>query len=239
MKGAFTGAIADKLGKFEVANRSTLFLDEIGEMPLHLQVKLLRFLQEREFERIGGHSVIKSDVRIIAATNLDLRKEVDEGRFRLDLYYRLHVIPIYIPNLKDRDGDIILLGNYFLRKYCRKQGRSMYLSKEAGRVLSEYSWPGNIRELENAIQQIVILCQTEEILASDIPLNIRNEEEMIEEIPLEGFSLPDKIAKLEKRWIESALRQNRWNRSKAANALGITRKVLFSKMKKNKISVPK
>jgi len=239
MKGTFTGAIADRPGKFEIADKSTVFLDEIGDMPLHLQVKLLRFLQEREFERVGGREVIKTDVRIIAATNLDLLKQVDDGKFRLDLYYRLNVIPIYMPSLREREDDIILLANHFLKNYMEKNDKKLHFSKDACKVLMSYSWPGNVRELENVVQQMVVLCQNEEIQVSDLPLSVQVGEEETCEVPMDGFSLPDKVAKIERRWIENALRQTQWNRSKTAKILGITRKVLFSKMKKNNINVPK
>ncbi len=238
VKGSFTGAVADRVGKFEVANNSTLFLDEVGEMPTHLQVKLLRFLQEREFEPVGGHKTIKSDVRVIAATNRDLRKEVDKGTFRLDLYYRLHVIPIYVPSLKHRGDDILLLADSFLKRLASKTGRKMFFSKEACKTLINYSWPGNVRELENLIQQIVVLCPNEEIQPEDLPISVQFDEEL-EELPEGDFNLPQKVAKLEKKWIENALRQSQWNRTQTAKALGMTRKVLFSKMKKNNILAPK
>jgi len=239
MKGTFTGAIEDRPGKFELANKSTVFLDEIGDMPFHLQVKLLRFLQEREFERVGGREVIKSDVRVIAATNLDLLKQIDEGKFRLDLYYRLNVIPIYMPSLREREDDIILLANHFLKYYMEKNDKKLRFSKDACKVLLNYSWSGNVRELENVVQQIAVLCQNEEIQVSDLPLSVQVGEEEPCDVPMDGFSLPDRVAKIERRWIENALRQTQWNRSKTAKILGITRKVLFSKMKKNNINVPK
>jgi transcriptional regulator with GAF, ATPase, and Fis domain len=157
-KGSFTGAVEKRIGKFEQAHGGSIFLDEIGEMPLELQVKLLRVLQEKEIERIGGETTIKVDVRMIVATNRVLEKEVAEGRFRMDLYYRLNVFPLLLPPLRDRRVDIPLLADYFARKFCKKVNRSFQgISLEMIEYLKHYEWPGNVRELENVIEQSVIL----------------------------------------------------------------------------------
>lgn len=169
-KGSFTGANAIRIGKFEQANGGTLFLDEIGELPLDSQVKLLRVLQEKEIERLGGNKIIKVNVRIVAATNRSLEKEVAEGRFRLDLYYRLNVFPIELPPLKERKEDISLLANFFLQKYAAASRRAITsISKSALDQLYQYSWPGNIRELEHLIERTVLLTKTTEIENFDLP----------------------------------------------------------------------
>ncbi|WP_425291039.1 sigma 54-interacting transcriptional regulator [Spirosoma linguale] len=155
---AFTGAIDKRIGKFELANGGTLFLDEIGEIPLELQPKLLRVLQEKEYERLGPNKLLKTDVRIIVVNNRDLEKEVADGRFRLDLFYRLSVFPIHLPPLRDRRDDIPLLAMYFARKFCRQMGKPFRgIANNALSVLMHYHWPGNIRELENVVQQSVII----------------------------------------------------------------------------------
>ena len=175
-KGAFTGALDRRKGKFEAADKGTIFLDEIGEMPIDMQVKLLRVLQEREFERLGGNHLVKVDVRIIAATNRDLEKAVREGKFRLDLYYRLCVYPITVPALRDRKGDLMLLTNYFMEKFSRKFGKQVSeISPAALRQLESHNWPGNVRELENCLERSVL--QTRGNVLENISIFfIRNEE---------------------------------------------------------------
>jgi transcriptional regulator with GAF, ATPase, and Fis domain len=170
-KGSFTSAIERRLGKFELANQGTLFLDEIGDMPFALQVKLLRALQEREIERIGGRGSIKVDVRVIAATSRDLERALAEGRFRADLYYRLNIFPIYAPPLRDRPGDILPLTNFFINRFSKKAGKKMKtISKIALDQLLKYGWPGNIRELEHLIERSVLLSTGEMIRHFDLPL---------------------------------------------------------------------
>jgi formate hydrogenlyase transcriptional activator len=167
-RGAFTGAIEKRIGKFEVANGSTLFLDEVGELPLELQAKLLRALQEKEIERLGSNKTISIDVRIIAATNRDLTKAVKDGKFRQDLYYRLHIFPITLPPLRDRKEDIPLLASHFIQKYSKKLGRNIQgLSHKAMQDIVSYSWPGNIRELEHVIERSVILAKSKMIQDND------------------------------------------------------------------------
>ena len=175
-KGAFTHAIRSKPGRFELGDTGTVFLDEIGEMDLPLQVKILRVLQEREIERVGGTGVRKVDVRIIAATNRDLEEEVRAGRFREDLYYRLNVIPLHLPPLRERGRDILLLADFFLRKFCEiKQRTPLDISHEVRKALSAYSWPGNVRELENFMERLSILADGPEVVLDDLPGKILNE----------------------------------------------------------------
>jgi transcriptional regulator with GAF, ATPase, and Fis domain len=170
-RGSFTGALERRIGKFELANHSTLFLDEIGEMPLELQVKLLRALQEKEIERVGGKATIKTDVRIIAATNRDLEKLMDEGKFRSDLYYRLNIFPIQLPPLRQRKEDIPQLAAHFVARYSKKSGKAIKtFSNKAMQQLQSYHWPGNIRELEHLIERSVLLADSDSIRDIDLPL---------------------------------------------------------------------
>lgn len=172
-KGAFTHAIRTRPGRFEIADGGSIFLDEIGEMDLSLQVKILRVLQEKEIERVGGNGVKKVDVRIVAATNRDLEEEVSKGRFREDLYYRLNVIPLHLPPLRERGGDVLLLVQYFLERFCAKKGRCMLrLSEDTRKILSAYSWPGNVRELENFMERLSILVDGDEVGPHDLPRKI-------------------------------------------------------------------
>jgi DNA-binding NtrC family response regulator len=239
-RGAFTGAYARKPGRFELADGGTLFLDEVGEIKPEIQVKLLRVLQDKAFERLGGKETIKVDVRIIAATNKDLEKEVAMGRFREDLYYRLNVIPIYLPPLRERKEDIPLLAEHFLRIYSEKNGKSIKrISPEAMEALMNYSWPGNVRELENVIERMVVLGTGDEITASQLPERIRNPNIAnistnlgMLEIPDEGISLED----VEKMLIAKALAKANGNKSKAAKLLGITRRTLQYRLRKHRLA---
>lgn len=172
-KGAFTHAIRSRPGRFELADGGTIFLDEIGEMDLSLQVKILRVLQEKEIERVGGTGSRKVDVRVVAATNRDLEQEVAAGRFREDLYYRLNVIPLHLPPLRERGGDVLLLARHFLERFCRKKGRStLELAPETRRILAAYSWPGNVRELVNFMERLSILVDGDTVLPADLPAKI-------------------------------------------------------------------
>lgn len=172
-KGAFTHAIRTRPGRFEIADGGSIFLDEIGEMDLSLQVKILRVLQEKEIERVGGNGVKKVDVRIVAATNRDLEEEVSKGRFREDLYYRLNVIPLHLPPLRERGGDVLLLVQYFLERFCKKKGRTVLgLCADARKILSAYTWPGNVRELENFMERLSILVDGDEVTPLDLPRKI-------------------------------------------------------------------
>jgi|YNPBryantNP2012_1023418.scaffolds.fasta_scaffold13151_2 DNA-binding NtrC family response regulator len=239
-KGAFTGAHRTKIGRFEYANGGTLFLDEIGEMSPQLQVKLLRVLQEKSFERLGGVRPIQVDVRIIAATNRDLEKAIEEGKFREDLYYRLSVIPIHIPPLRERKEDIPLLVEHFLEKFNTEKGRSVSgVSPKAMEKLTEYSWPGNVRELENLIERLVVLKRTGTIEVEDLPEKIRfgpaRDPLGAIVLPEEGIRLEETIHRLERELILQALRRTRGVKKEAAELLGMKRTTLIQKMKRNKI----
>jgi len=230
-KGAFTGAHARKTGRFELADGGTLFLDEIGELSFNVQAKLLRVLQERTFERVGGEKTIKVDVRIIAATNRDLLKEAQEGRFREDLYYRLSVFPISIPPLRDRQEDIPYLANHFLKK-LRDYGQTKTLSPEVLTQLLAYDWPGNVRELENVVERMVIVSQGEVIGLEGLPvLSTPSKEKKVPEpfeLPPEGVSLEE----LEKSFLQQALEQTGGNQSQAAKRLGLSRHAFLYRLEK-------
>ncbi len=229
-KGSFTGANTQRIGKFEQANGGTVFLDEIGELPLDSQVKLLRVLQEKEIERLGGNKTIKVDVRIVAATNRSLEKEVAEGRFRLDLYYRLNVFPIELPSLRDRKEDIELLSNYFLKKYAGASKKNIIsISDEALKQLQQYDWPGNIRELEHLIERTVLLTKTSGITQFELP-------KTTEKPPSEdGNSELKSLEEIERDHILKALQSSNGKVSGvggAAEVLKIQAQTLYSKMKK-------
>ena len=235
-KGAFTGAVSSKPGRFELADGGTLFLDEVGELPLDLQVKLLRVLQERSFERVGGIKPIDVNVRLVAATNRDLRAEAGAGGFRQDLYYRLAVVPIQLPPLRDRTEDIPLLTAHFLEYFNRRLGRQVTgLTPEAMRVLEGHTWPGNIRELENLMERSVLLCENEKIRVDDLPGLVPMVMGTADDSELEGMPLKDYVrvhtAKLERARIAKALEAEGSNVTRAARRLGISRKSLQTKMK--------
>jgi two-component system response regulator AtoC len=238
-RGAFTGATNRKPGKFEQAHEGTLMLDEVGDLPLLLQGKLLRALEQREFERLGGTQLVSVDVRVISATNRNLENMVQEGGFRSDLFYRLAVIPIHIPPLREREGDIELLANHFLQKFSAKYGKKFYgLSNEVTTIFLDYAWPGNIRELKNVIERIVILNNDELVKISHLPPKFSSHNEAIKGKTL--FSLKDKkakfIAELERKEICQALQQFNGNRTKAAKHLQISTRSLQMKIKELKIT---
>ncbi len=219
-KGAFTGAIKKKLGKFELAHKGTIFLDEIGSVRLDVQVRLLRVLQEKEFERLGGHGTIKIDVRIIAATNKNLEDAVDDESFRGDLYYRLNVFPIYMPPLRERKTDILLLADYFLEKYARENGKPIKrFSTPSIDMLIDYHWPGNVRELENCIERAVLLCEEGVIHSYHLPPTLQTGTET-GTIPT--YSLQEAVSKLEKEMLIDALKNTRGNVTRAADMLKTT-----------------
>ncbi len=239
-KGSFTGAVSQKKGRFEAANGGTLFLDEIGEISQTVQVKLLRFLQERQFERVGGTKTIKTDVRIITATNRDLAKEVQEGRFREDLYYRLNVITISVPPLRERLDDIPLLAHHFLEKYKMEVNRDMDgFTERALDALKKFHWPGNIRELQNVIERAVVLAKEKIIDINDLSDNFR-ETLSGKSFPFSGETLPPlKEAKqaFEKEYLERALEINKGNITRTADTINLARKNLQEKIKNYAIDV--
>jgi Nif-specific regulatory protein len=219
-KGAFTGAIKQKLGKFELAHKGTLFLDEIGSIGLDVQASLLRVLQEKEFERVGGQRTIKVDVRIVAATNKNLEKAVEDGSFRGDLYYRLNVFPIYMPPLRERKTDILLLADYFLEKYGKENGKDIKrFSTPAIDMLMDYHWPGNVRELENCIERSVLLCDGGVIHSYHLPPTLQTGKESD---TLPELSLEDAVANLEREMVIDALKNTRGNITEAAKVLKTT-----------------
>lgn len=220
VKGAFTGAIKDKAGKLEIANGGTLFLDEIGELSLHTQVKLLRFLQERQIERVGDSRIRSLDIRVIAATHRNLETMINEGKFREDLYYRLKIFPIVLPPLRERNNDIPLLAEYFIKRYQKICGAPSSISPEAIDALCDYSWPGNVRELENAIQYALVLCENNMIEPGNLPESVVKERLTI-------AKQPDT-----KEGLLAALEEAKGNRSKAAKILGISRITVWHRMKK-------
>lgn len=233
VKGSFTDAVATKHGRFELANGGTLFFDEIGNIGPDVQAKLLRAIQEREITKIGSSEAIKVDVRIIAATSKDLRKAIQEETFREDLFYRLGVVPITLPPLRERPEDIPELANYFLKKYNQKRGKNLTgISPRAMKALSEYSWPGNVRELENAIERAVVLAKGNAIEPSDLSYYGLAAEALLE--PASGSQ--KRLTDVEKEHILRTLEDTGWRRSQAAKLLGIDRKTLRSKMKKYGIS---
>ena len=219
-KGAFTGAIKQKLGKFELAHKGTIFLDEIGSIGLEVQANLLRVLQEKEFERVGGHRTIKTDVRIVAATNKNLEMAVEEGTFRGDLYYRLNVFPIYMPPLRERKTDITLLADHFLEKYAKENRKEIHrFSTPAIDMLISYHWPGNVRELENCIERSVLLCEEGVVHNYHLPPTLQTG---TESDTLPNLSLEDAVANLEREMIIDALKNTRGNITEAAILLDTT-----------------
>jgi len=240
-KGAFTGAVAMRQGRLEQADGGTLFLDEVGTMPMALQMKMLRVLQEREFERIGDSRTIKVDVRIVAATNADLSKMVKEGTFREDLYYRLNVIPVHLPPLRDRVEDIPLLVNGFLEKFGRDPGAAnrepRTVSQEAMRRLMSYSWPGNVRQLENAVERaLAMIGARTQIEVADLPIDLQSSTvdraRPALDLPEDGLDLPVLVAQIEKDLIDRALSRTAQNKGAAARLLGLKRTTLVEKLKR-------
>ncbi|WP_432663620.1 sigma-54 dependent transcriptional regulator [Wukongibacter baidiensis] len=243
-KSAFTGAASRKKGLFEVADGGTVFLDELGEIPMDMQTKLLRFLEDRKFKRVGGLLDVSVDIRIIAATNKNLEEAIKEKKFREDLYYRLNVVPVNLPPLRDRGDDILLLGKYFLAKYNKKFNKTIEgFSRDVELRLQSYSWPGNVRELKNVIERIVILYNVEYIDVGHLPTEIREHD--IDKINIndimsndfqesfdEKFSLEDEIQSIERRYINRALADTKGNHSKAAKLLGISRFALKRRIEK-------
>jgi DNA-binding NtrC family response regulator len=235
-KGAYTGAAVTKPGKFELAHKGTLFLDEVSEIPRDMQVKLLRVLQEQEFERVGGLRTIKVDVRIIAATNQNLLQQVQAGNFREDLYYRLNVFPIEVPPLRSRKEDILPLTDYFLEKFNKKLAVSVNIEQEVKEMFLRHDWPGNIRELENLIERMILLAQNDTVTMRELPEEFKAAVNKIAAAPLETSKKPfknymrDHVENVEKQMILKTLEEADGNVTKAAKQLGLSRKGLQLKM---------
>lgn len=229
--GAFTGAKkGGKLGKFELAHSGTIFLDEIGDMSLTMQAKLLRVLQEKEFERVGGNKTIKVDIRVIAATNRDLEKMIKEGTFRLDLYYRLNIVPLTLTPLRERKDDLLALAKTFLDQFSREVGHELTLSPSVVRFFQEYNWPGNIRELQNVLEHASIVCGGGTIDIQHLPARMIPTEDTNVVIKDKPYDVREILARMEKELILSALDTYNNNRTKAMNALGFSRRVFYDKL---------
>jgi Nif-specific regulatory protein len=255
-RGAFTGAIEERKGRFEQANGGTIFLDEVGDIPLPTQVKLLRALQERKFERLGENKTISVDVRIIAATNADLERMVEEGRFREDLFYRLNVIPIYLPPLRDRREDVIPLAEHFLERFNKEHGKNVSFSPEVLKLMIEYRWPGNVRELENLTERAVVMAKSPIVHISDLPRPVRtfsatdadatppaSGADAAATAPRHGTgpnsrSGAEYLRTMEKEELRKALENTGWVIARAAKLLGWTPRQVGYKMKKHSLSSP-
>ncbi|HYJ90217.1 MAG TPA: sigma-54 dependent transcriptional regulator, partial [Pyrinomonadaceae bacterium] len=234
-KGAFTGAHRLKKGRFEIANGGTLFLDEIGDLPQQTQIKLLRVIQEREFERLGGTETVKTNIRLITATNKNLEQAIADGQFREDLYYRLNVFTIYLPPLRERRADILLLAEHFLEKYEREHGKNIRrISTPAIDMLMSYHFPGNVRELENAIERAVLVCDSNVIHGHHLPPTLQTAEVSGTETRL---TLASAVAAFERDMIQDALKSTGGNILRAAKQLNSTERILGYKIKKYKIDV--
>ena len=235
-KGAFTGATVQKKGQFEFADGGTIFLDEIGDIPLTTQISLLRVLESKTFQRVGGTTTLKIDTRVICATNKDLSDAVKENLFREDLFYRINVVPIHMPPLRERKSDIPLLANHFLKKYCTETRKNIHrISKAATNILYRYDWPGNVRELANIIENAVIFCKGRELIPANLPEELRKRSQTKEfALRLPFRSLP--LA--ESTMVRKVLEETNWNLKQAAKELDIARGTLYSKMKKYGIEKP-
>jgi len=236
-RGAFTGATAMRKGRFELADGGTIFLDEIGDLPLALQPKILRVLQEREFERVGGERTIRVDVRLVAATSRDLEGLVSEGQFREDLYYRLNVVPIFLPPLRERREDIPLLTEFFLHRFNEENGRSVTITPAVLDVLLGYDWPGNVRELENVIERLVVMSRSDRITVQDLPLSIRRMKSA--PVTSRSGSLSSNVEQLERERIVEALERTGWVQARAARLLGITPRQIGYRIQKYNIRRPR
>ena len=236
-KGAFTGAIAQKRGKFELANQGTIFLDEIGDMSLRTQAKILRILQEHTFERVGGTDTIDVDVRVIAASNKSLEQEIQEGHFREDLYYRLNVIPFHVPALRERREDLPILAKAFVEEFCAESGaRRKQIAPRAMSRLQSYPWPGNVRELRNLMERLVLMTPGPKIRAEDLPQDLGDREQRED---VEGITLGEARKDFEREFLISRLRENDWNISRTAEGIGIARESLSRKVRSLGIKVPR
>jgi DNA-binding NtrC family response regulator len=236
-KGAFTGAVKDSIGRFQAAEGGTLILEEIGEIPYSLQKTLLRVLEEKEYERVGSSQPIKMDVRILSTTNRSLREEVAKGNFREDLYYRISVVPVRIPPLRERVSDIPLLVHHLLKKFQEK-GETVRVEPAVLEKLKGYPWPGNVRELANVVQHMMVFCRGNLISLEDLPPYLIPEEAADLEPAPGKIQLMKMVSELERKWILSKLKESNWNKEKAAQQLGLTRKMLMNRMAKHKIRNP-
>jgi Nif-specific regulatory protein len=233
-RGAFTGAIDRKIGRFEMANGGTIFLDEIGDFSMNLQVKLLRVIQFKEFERVGGRETIKTNVRIIVATNKNLEAEIKNGLFREDLYYRINVFPIFLPALRERKNDVMLLADHFLEKFAKENEKNINrISTPAIEMLTSYHWPGNIRELENCLERAVLLCNDDVIRSEHMPPSLQMAK--TNENPNENRTLTEIIENKERELIVDALKKNNGKQRITADELGVTERILGYKIKKYEI----
>ncbi len=239
VRGAFTGAVNARQGRFQLAHGGTLFLDEIGEMSPKLQVKLLRVLQERQFEPVGSDKAVQVDVRVVVATNRDLHAAVKEKRFREDLFYRLNVLPIELPPLRERDGDVPLLVDHFLVLHSRTKGKALIqVEPKAMAAMEQYNWPGNVREVENLVERLVVLCEDGLICASELPDYVTSDFSEQEEtsgsfsLPLEGVDLDGLLEKIENGFIEQALLRTGGNKTMAAELLRLNRTTLIERLRK-------
>ena len=236
-KGAFTGAIAQKRGKFELANEGTIFLDEFADMSLRTQAKILRILQEHKFERVGGTDTIDVDVRVIAASNKSLEREIQEGHFREDLYYRLNVIPFHVPPLRERREDLPILAKAFVEEFCAESGaRRKQIAPRAMNRLQSYGWPGNVRELRNLIERLVLMTPGPKIRAEDLPKDLGDREQRED---TEGITLGEARRDFEREFLIARLRENDWNISRTAEGIGIARESLSRKVRSLEIKVPR
>jgi transcriptional regulator with PAS, ATPase and Fis domain len=240
-RGAFTGAHANKVGRIALAEGGTLFLDEIGEMPMSLQVKLLRVLQAREYSPVGDNRTLKADVRIVAATNVNLENAVQAGTFREDLYYRLNVIHLNVPALRERPEDVPLLVQHFLKKAKERVGRTNIegISRAAAQILADYQWPGNVRELENTVERAVLLCQGSMLEPKDLPQRLCGlgvEKRMSPRLPDTGLDLRNAVESFENQLIRQALERTKWNKKQAASLLGLNRTTLVEMLKRKRIN---
>jgi len=235
-KGAFTGAADRRLGRFELADGGTLFLDEISEIEPSIQVKLLRVLEERTFERVGGNETLEVDIRLIAATNRDLKAMVEQGKFRQDLFFRLDVVSITLPPLRDREEDVVLLCHHFLKEFAQKNNKAITeFTPDALQILSAYAWPGNVRELRNVIERMVVLSRGPKLTARDLPASLR---QAVQQDPtqgawrgVKGLTGADSLESAERNLIQAALKRRQGNRTQAAAQLGISRRTLQRKLK--------
>ncbi|MFQ5772682.1 MAG: sigma-54 interaction domain-containing protein, partial [bacterium] len=231
-KGAFTGALKRRKGRFELAHLGSIFLDEIGDIPLATQVKLLRVLQEKEFERVGGEETLSVDVRIIAATNKNLKAQIEKGAFREDLYYRLHIIPIYLPPLRERKEDIPILTKHFIQKIAHDlKMPNLSIEEETVEKLSTYQWPGNIREFENVLERAAVLCEQQKIRTEDLPL-FTDARESSDLFSINNLDLNQTLTTVEKQLIEKAMTQAHGVKTVAARLLGVKTSALYYKLEK-------